>query len=116
MTIRATAAACCVLVGGAVALQHAQSQPRPQFRAGVEYVQVGARGGAGGGEPIRGLVQQDFQVFEDGARQELKTFSVVDIPLPAPSTPVQAAAAIGVRPDVATNVRPSSGRTFLIVF
>lgn len=109
-----------ILVAGPVAfvaLDHAQQPPRPQFRSGVEYVQVDARVVDEKGDPIRGLTERDFQIFEDGVRQELKTFSVVDIPLPAPSTPVQAAAAIGVRPDVATNVRPSAGgRTFLIVF
>jgi len=122
MTSRAWLAASVVLVAaaaGSAARGRAQSQPpgRPQFRAGVEYVQVDARVVDEHGEPIRGLTQRDFQVFEDGVRQDLKTFSIVDLALPAPSTAVQAAAAIGVRPDVATNIRPNTGgRTFLIVF
>ena len=61
----------------AAAVQHAQQ--KPQFRAGVEYVEVDARVVDDNGEPIRNLVQQDFQVFEDGVRQELKTFSIVDL-------------------------------------
>src|SRR5437868_15510866 len=114
MMRRAFAAAS--LVALSAALDHAQTPP-PQFRTGVEYVQVDARVIDETGQPVRGLTQRDFRVFEDGVLQDLKTFSVVDIALPAASTPLQAAAAGGVRPDVATNVRSGPGRrTYLIVF
>jgi VWFA-related protein len=105
------------LIGWAalVAVQHAQSpQNRPQFRAGVEYVEVDARVVDAKGEPIRALTQRDFKVLEDGVSQDLRTFSAVDLSSPSGSGPAIASA--GIKPDVATNVSTSlRGRTYLIV-
>jgi VWFA-related protein len=115
MSGRAGAAAFLIVVA-AVAVQHAQTPGRPVFRAGVEYVEVDARVVDAKGEPIRDLTRADFKVFEDGVRQQIQAFSVVDIPLPAAAR-ATAPAAPGLKPDVATNVRPAAlGRTFLIVF
>src|SRR5712672_2776305 len=88
-----------IVVAVLVAIEHAQTpQPRPQFRSGVEYVQVDVRVVDEKGEPVHDLKQQDFKVFEDGAPQDLKTFSIVDLPLPDPSArPL--AASLGVKPD-----------------
>src|SRR2546421_901415 len=96
-----TAAICAA---GAVAIEHAQQ--RPQFRAGVEYVEVDARVVNENGEPIRNLAQQEFQLFEDGVRQDVTAFSVVDLPLPVANARPPAAS-LGIRPDVATNARPA---------
>jgi VWFA-related protein len=115
MRVTARIALVAALMASAVAAGRAQQ--RPQFRAGVEYVQVDVRVVDGRGEPIRDLVQSDFQIAEDGAPQPITAFSIVDLPLApqAPRPPL--AQTLGVRPDVATNVRPeATGRTFLIVF
>jgi VWFA-related protein len=103
------------VVFGLVVVQHAQTpSSRPQFRAGVEYVEVDARVLDVNGQPIRNLTQQAFKVFEDDVSQELRTFSVVDLPVPSASGPNTAAE--GVKADVATNLRTSiRGRTYLIV-
>jgi len=108
-------AAALAIVAGAVALQHAQTPQRgTQFRGGVEYVEVNARVVDANGEPIRGLTQRDFRVLEDGVEQDVRTFFVVDIPLPSAA---RATEIPSVKPDVATNLRAStSGRTYLIVF
>src|SRR5712691_8143239 len=85
MATRSVFVTVVVLALAAAAVQHAQTpQSRPQFRAGVEYVEVDARVVDASGEPIRNLTQRDFQVLEDGVLQDVKTFAVVDIPLPAP--------------------------------
>ena len=121
--IARTAAALLVLaVGVPLAAQLApssQSQP-PTFRAGVEYVEVDARIVDKQNEPVLGLEQRDFQVFEDGVKQDIVTFSAVRIPVPEPppTAPRSAASAQAVelaRPDVASNARErSDGHVYLI--
>ena len=110
------AAVALAIVAGPVALLHAQTpQGGTQFRGGVEYVEVNARVVDANGEPIRGLTQRDFRVLEDGVEQDVRTFFVVEIPLP--SAMARATDTPSVKPDVATNARAStSGRTYLIVF
>src|SRR5690349_20843513 len=114
MRSSARSAAVFAIVASAVALQHAQTpQSGTQFRGGVEYVEVDARVVDANGEPIRGLTKLDFKVFEDGVEQDVRTFSAVDLPAPA----IREAIAIStLKPDVATNARVPSGRTYLIVF
>ena len=110
-----SAATALTIVTMSIALQHAQTpQSGTVFRGGVEYVQVDARVVDASGEPIRGLTRRDFKVFEDGVEQNLRTFSVVDIPAPeiarSPEVP-------SLKADVSTNVRANAGgRTYLIVF
>src|SRR5258706_2394115 len=98
----ATAIAC------AAGLLRAQQGPPPQFRADVEYVEVDARVLDQQGQPIHGLTQRDFAVFENGVRQTLTNFSVVDIPVPTSATgPVGPAP---VKPDIVTITPSSCGR------
>jgi len=106
----ATAIAC------AAGLLRAQQGPPPQFRADVEYVEVDARVLDQQGQPIHGLTQRDFAVFENGVRQTLTNFSVVDIPVPTAATgPVGPAP---VKPDIGTNTQGGGERrrTYLILF
>jgi VWFA-related protein len=122
MTARTTAALLSLAVGVPLAAQVApssQNQP-PTFRAGVEYVEVDARVVDRQNEPVTGLAQRDFQVFEDGVKQDIVTFSAVRIPVPQPSptAPRSAAPTQAVelaRPDVASNARAQSdGHVYLI--
>jgi VWFA-related protein len=96
-----------------------QNQP-PTFRAGVEYVEVDARVVDRRNDPVLDLAQRDFQVFEDGVRQDIVTFAAVSIPLPgpelaAPRSAAQTQQVESIRPDVASNARQrQDGRVFLI--
>src|SRR5215467_10753298 len=115
MRDRTSAAAISTAVAVAVAavLIQAQQQP-PQFRAEVNYVEVDARVLDGSGQPIHGLTQNDFAVFEDGVRQTLTNFSVVDIPIT--TTTGETAPSAAVKPDVAENTQGGDKRrTYLIV-
>jgi VWFA-related protein len=91
----------------------APNQP-PRFRAEVNYVEVDARVLDARGQPIHNLSQKDFAVFEDGVRQTLTNFSVVDIPIMTATSGTAPSA--GVKPDVAENTQGGDKRrTYLIV-
>jgi VWFA-related protein len=101
-------------VVGAAGVLGAQQAPPPQFRAEIEYVEVDARVLDQQGQPIRDLTQKDFAVFEDGVRQTLTNFSVVDIPVTT-ATPGTISSA-GVTPDVSNNTLAGDRRrTYVIV-
>jgi VWFA-related protein len=112
---RAVLPAVVILAGaGAAGLLAAQQQQPPQFRAEVNYVEVDARVLDQQGKPIHGLTQKDFAVFEDGVRQTLTTFSVVDIPVT--TTTGETVPSATVKPDVASNSQGGEKRrTYLIV-
>src|SRR5262249_49143815 len=103
-----------ILAGaGAATLLATQQQQPPQFRAEVNYVEVDARVLDERGQSIRNLTQKDFAIVEDGVRQTVANFSVVDIPMPDATGSRAASAA--VRPDVASNtIGVGTHRTYLI--
>lgn len=53
----------------------------PQFSSSVQLVEVYATVTDAGGGPVTGLRQSDFEVYEDGERQELTTFAAGEFPL-----------------------------------
>jgi Ca-activated chloride channel homolog len=53
---------------------------QPVFRAGVEVVSLNVTVTDKGGRFLRGLSEQEFAVFEDGARQDLMFFSGSQLP------------------------------------
>ena len=58
------------------------SQPtpaQPQFRAGTELVVVDVVATRLDGNVARHLTADDFEIFEDGRRQQIKTFQFVDL-------------------------------------
>src|SRR5438046_4109372 len=106
-----------VLVAGAAmtAAQSAQppSQTTPTFKAQVEYVEVDALVTDQQGQFVRSLTKDDFQVLEDGKRQTISTFSLVDIPVERFDRPL-----FSPRPierDVQTNERPFDGRVYVMI-
>jgi VWFA-related protein len=122
--MKARTAAALVLLAVVVPLT-AQVAPPPQnqpptFRAGVEYVEVDARVVDRRNDPVLDLAQRDFQVFEDGVKQDIVTFAAVSIPIhrtapEAPRSAPQIPQAVPIRPDVASNARQrQDGRVFLI--
>lgn len=52
-----------------------------QFTSGVQAVEVYASVVDKNGEPVRGLVQEDFEVLEDGQPQTVSAFAAGDFPL-----------------------------------
>ena len=88
MTIRTAVAAA---IGGAwflasVATAQQQSPPKPEesqqrplFRGGARFVRVDVFPTNRDGTPVEGLTAADFEIYEDGKRQEIDSFEFVDI-------------------------------------
>ena len=100
------------LAGGGVLLLGQQQpsspaqEPLPTFRASVEAVQLTVIVTDASGNPVSGLTQADFEIFEDGTPRPITTFKPVDIPLErAERTPGDS--------DVLGNDGPP-GRTYVI--
>jgi VWFA-related protein len=106
-----------LIAAGAVLAAGQATQPAapqtPTFRADVEYVEVDALVTDQQGAFVRGLTQDDFEVFEDGKRQTIAAFSIVDIPVERFDRPLFASAPL--EPDVQTNERPFDGRVYVMV-
>lgn len=85
----------------------------PTFKAQVEYVEVDVLVTDAQGRPVRDLGKDDFQVFEDGKRQTVSSFSMVNIPLERPDRPLFQPDPI--EPDAVSNERPFDGRLYVLV-
>jgi Ca-activated chloride channel family protein len=78
---------CCVLLVSGVsastsAKATADRQDKPQvFRAGVELVSLNVTVTDSAGRYVTDLDQDDFSVFEDGAKQELSFFNKTNLPI-----------------------------------
>lgn len=90
-----------------------QAPSQPTFKSGVNVVEVDVVVTDASGQPVRGLRQQDFDVFEDGKPVEIAAFTAVDIPAAPPGAPLPAADRSGVA--LASNDQPHDGRVVLIV-
>ena len=88
------------------------AQP-PTFKSSVEYVEVDASVTTSQGQIVRDLAQKDFEILEDGKRQELTTFALVDMPIERYDGRV-AGVAQPIEPDVTTNEHPE-GRVYVLV-
>jgi VWFA-related protein len=84
----------------------------PTFKAEVEYVEVDALVTDERGQFVRDLTKEDFQVFEDGQRQTISTFAIVDLPIERAERPLFAEAPI--EPDVQSN-EPFNGRVYVVI-
>jgi VWFA-related protein len=97
------------------ALRAGQS-PAPQaptFKAQVEFVEVDALVTDAKGQFIRDLTKDDFEVLEDGKRQAIDTFSIVDIPIERAERPLFASTPI--EPDIQTNEKAFDGRVYVLI-
>ena len=101
----------------ATALATAQAPtPEVTFKVEVNYVEEDVRVVDRDGNFVRGLKQEDFQVFEDGKPQKVQTFGLVDIPNTRPRKPLYLGPdALPIEPDVAVNKQVLDGRLYLIV-
>src|SRR5262245_58249742 len=100
----------------AVAILPAQSPSTPQeptFRSGVDLVEVDVIVTDTKGNPVRDLMKEDFEIIEEGRPQSVRTFSLVDVPVPAivPNAP---AGKLELEPDTTTNASPE-GRTYVLL-
>jgi Ca-activated chloride channel family protein len=59
----------------------ASRQAPPAFRAGVELVSLNVTVSDPGGRYVTDLEQEDFSVFEDGAKQEITFFNKTNLPV-----------------------------------
>ena len=90
-----------------------QSPPQTPFKSGVNVVEVDVVVTDKSGNPIRGLRQQDFDVFEDGKPVEVATFVAVDLPLARADATIPPADRSGT--SIRANDQAEDGRVLLIV-
>lgn len=105
--------ACLYVVVGAATLLAGQAPPQPpQFRAAVDLVHLDVSVLDRQRRPVKGLTAADFEVFEDGRRQDVSTFAAVEFPdaVPAPVTWMR-----DVAPDTRRNDTLDERRLFVIV-
>jgi VWFA-related protein len=88
-------------------------QPPITFRVEVNYVEIDATVTDEQGDFVRNLTKDDFEITEEGTRQEVSLFSLVDIPLVKPDAPLFSPTTI--EPDVRTNQREFDGRVYVII-
>ena len=113
----AVALTLCVLLlshGGVAARQGpAQNPPAATFRVNVNQVEIDAIVTDPAGRFVRDLTEEDFEVYEDGRRQSVSTFDLVDLPMDRPDPP--AVRRTPIEPDVRTNLEPFTGRVIALV-
>jgi len=97
----------------AAAAQAPAGQQPPTFKSAVEYVEVDIIATNQQGQFVRDLTKDDFQVSEDGKRQSIANFSLIDIPIEKFERPLFETQPI--EPDVRTNARPFEGRIYVMV-
>ena len=86
----------------------------PQFRAGVELIQLDVAVLDDKRQPVRGLSQADFTVLENGVARPIRAFAPVE--LADRTRSAEAVWAADVPPDVATNqVGQQDGRLVIIL-
>jgi VWFA-related protein len=87
--------------------------PPITFRSEVNYVEVDAVVLDAQGRFVRSLSAGDVQVFEDGKRQKVSSFTLVDLPVERFEKPAFLGRA--VEPDVQTNAKPADGRMYVLL-
>lgn len=98
------------------ARQRGRTQAATAFRVAIDYVNVDATVTDDQGRFVRDLRPDEFEVYEDGRRQQVDAVTLVDIPFEPPgvrssTAPPSPAAA---EPDVRANDM-QAGRVFVIV-
>ena len=80
----------------------------PIFRSTVDAIELDAFVVDAQGNPVTNLTVNDFEILEEGRRQEITAFTAVNIPIETTVRPVASTAV----PDVRTNEQPE-GRIYL---
>jgi len=86
----------------------------PQFRAGVELLQLDVTVLDDKRQPVRGLAASDFTVLENGVARPIRAFTPIELPPRVDAT--ETAWSTSVPPDIATNtVGEQDGRLVVIL-
>lgn len=90
----------------------APPQPPPQFRSGIDLVEVDVAVLDKDRQPVHGLTAADFILTADGRHQSIAAFSEINVadPVDAPSTWMR-----NVAPDVRSNEVPSDRRLVVLL-
>lgn len=70
-----------ILVGTLACTGLAAQEPAAEFSSGVRIVEVYASVTDPAGNPVTGLTASDFEVYEDGVRQDVSAFAAGEFPL-----------------------------------
>jgi len=57
----------------------AETEVQPTFRTGIDFVRVDVLVANDAGSPVTDLTAEDFEVFEDGERQQVESFKLVEV-------------------------------------
>ncbi len=90
-----------------------QQDTTPTFRSGVQLVEVDVVVTDRQGKPVRDLTRDDFEIVEDNRRQQIRTLSLVDVPIDREQSPPDPRAP-RIESDVTTNTLPE-GRTYVLL-
>ena len=102
------------LAAQAPAAGQSQTTQPPVFRSSVRLIDVDVYVTDQQGRPIKGLIQDDFELLEDGKPHEVRAFTAVDLPVTSQESSVSDARTVGrPEPDVVTNSDP--GRLYVIL-
>ena len=100
------------ILASAVLLAEEQSE-RPQFRTGVELLQLDVVVLDNKRQPVRGLTAADFTVLDNGVETPIRAFTPIELARPRTNEAVWAG---DVAPDVVTNqVGEEDGRLVVIL-
>ncbi|OFW29626.1 MAG: hypothetical protein A3H97_01665 [Acidobacteria bacterium RIFCSPLOWO2_02_FULL_65_29] len=114
----AVAVLAALLAGPALLAGQAPQAPAPlpqtpTFKVQVDYVDVDVLVTDKEGRFVRDLTRDDFEVSEDGTRQTIANFSVVDIPIERADRPLFQPDPL--EPDVGSNEEPFEGRIYVMI-
>jgi VWFA-related protein len=90
-----------------------QPVPPVTFRAEIDYVEVDAVVTDERGNLVKGLTQEDFDIYEDGKPQKVSFFSQVVIPVEKLERFMTDGKPLV--PDVRSNAQPFSGRIYVLL-
>jgi VWFA-related protein len=100
------------ILSAAGPLAHGQGE-RPQFRTGVELLQLDVVVLDNKRQPVSGLTAADFTVLDNGVETPIRAFTPIELARPRPNEAVWAA---DVAPDVVTNhIGEEEGRLVVIL-
>jgi VWFA-related protein len=103
-----------LLIVGSIALLAQEQSELPQFRAGVELIQLDVAVLDDKRQPVRGLTASDFTVLDNGVATPLRAFTPVELPPRVRTT--EAVWASEAPADVVTNaVGGQDGRLVIIL-
>ena len=106
----------CANIAGLIVLSSAvvlAAQALPQFRSGVELVQIDVTVLDNQRRPLTGLTASDFTVLDDGVETPIRAFTPVELARPHATPPVWAG---DVTPDAVTNqTAKEDGRLVVIL-